>query len=139
MRADWGRMSDADALNIKAVHDGRICALTVSGTLDVATAAEFLEQVAGLVDDRTERFVLDLAGLAFLDCSGARALMVATYAAPDGCPVIIRSISPPVARVLDLLSLDLSHPWQELSEGLADHGAPVQQAQAADPKALDGG
>jgi anti-anti-sigma regulatory factor len=85
------------------------------------------------VDDRTERFVLDLAGLAFLDCDGARALVMATYAAPDGCPVIIRSISLPAARLLDLLSLDLWHPWQEPSEGLEDHGTPVQQAQPAGP------
>ena len=136
MRADWGRMTDADALTIKTVHDGRICALTLSGTLDFATAAEFLERVAEAVDDRTERFVLDLAGLGFVDCDGARALVMAKYAVPDSCPVIIRSISPPVAGLLDLLSLNLWHPWRELSEALEHHGTPVQQAQPAGPTAL---
>jgi anti-anti-sigma factor len=122
MRADWGRMADAGALTIKAVHDGRICALTLNGALDLTTAAEFLEHVARAVDDRTERFVLDLAGLAFLDCAGARALVMATYAAPSGCPVIVRSVSPPAARLIDLLNLDLRHLWQEPSAGLEDYG-----------------
>ena len=106
-------MADAAALTVKAVHDGRICALTLSGELDLTTAAEFLEHVARAVDDRTERFVLDLAGLAFLDCTGARALVLAAYAAPSGCPVIIRSISPLAARLIGLLDLDLRHLWQE--------------------------
>ena len=72
-------MTDAGALTIKAVRDRRICVLTLRGALDVTTAAEFLEHVAQAVDDRTERFVLDLAGLAFLDCAGARALVLAAY------------------------------------------------------------
>jgi anti-anti-sigma factor len=110
------------ALTIKTVHDGRICALTVSGALDLTTAAEFLEHVARAVDDRTERFVLDLAGLAFLDCAGARALVMAAYAAPSGCPVIVRSVGPPAARLIDLLDLDLQHLWQDPSAGLEYYG-----------------
>jgi anti-anti-sigma factor len=84
----------ADALTITTARDARICALTLSGDLDLITPAEFLEHVAQVIDDRTERFVLDLAGLTFLDCSGARALMLATGTAPSDCPVIVRSISP---------------------------------------------
>jgi anti-anti-sigma factor len=99
--------------------------------LDLTTATEFLEHVARAVDDRTERFVLDLAGLAFLDCAGARALVLATYAAPSGCPVIVRSVSPPAARLmdlldldlrLDLLDLDLRRLWQDPGAGLEDYG-----------------
>lgn len=129
-------MPDANALTITTVHDGRICALTLSGDLDLTTAAEFLEHVAQVVDDRTERFVLDLAGLAVLDCTGARALAMAADTAPSGCPVIIRSISPLAARLIDLLNLDLRHLWPEPSAGLEDYGTPVQQGQPADPTAL---
>jgi anti-anti-sigma factor len=131
-------MTDADALTIKAGHDGRICALTLSGALDLTTAAGFLEHVAQVVDDRTERFVLDLAGLAFLDCTGARALAMATDTAPSGCPVIIRSISPFAARLIELLGLDLRHLWQEPSAGLEDPGTPVRLAQPAAPTARSG-
>jgi anti-anti-sigma factor len=129
-------MTDAGALTIQIVHDGRICALTLSGALDLTTAAGFLEHVARALDDCTERFVLDMAGLAFLDCAGARALVLAAYAAPSGCPVIVRSISPLAARLIDLLNLDLWHQWQEPSAGLEGYGMPVQQAQPARRTAL---
>lgn len=115
-------MTNVSALTIKTVRDGRVCALTLSGVLDLTTAAGFLEHVAWAVDDRTERFVLDLAGLAFLDCAGVRTLVMAAYAAPSGCPVIVRSVSPLVARLLDLLDLDLQHLSQEPSTDLEDCG-----------------
>ena len=131
-------MTDAVVLTIKTAHDGRICTLTLSGGLDFTTAAGFLEHVARAVDDRTERFVLDLAGLAFLDCAGARALVLAAYAAPSGCPVIVRSVSPLAARLLDLLNMDLQHLSQDPSTDLEDHGPPVRRAQPAGPTALSG-
>jgi anti-anti-sigma factor len=129
-------MTDAVVLTIKTAHDGRICAFTLSGDLDFTTAAGFLEHVARAVDDRTERFVLDLAGLAHLDCTGARALVLAAYTAPDGCPVIVRSISPSAARLLDLLNLDLRHLWQEPTADLEKDRTPVRQAQPAGPTVL---
>ncbi len=129
-------MTDAVVLTIKTAHDGRICALTLSGTLDFTTAAGFLEHVAQAVDDRTERFVLDLAGLAHLDCTGARALVLAAYTAPDGCPVIVRSISPPAAQLLDLLDLDVRQLWDEPGAGLEEVRTRVRQAQPADPTVL---
>jgi anti-anti-sigma factor len=119
-------MTDAVVLTVKTAHDGRICALTLSGALDVTTAAGFLEHVAQAVDDRTERFVLDLAGLAYLDCAGARALVLAACTAPDGCPVIVRSISPLAARLLDLLNLDVRHLWQDTSADLAHALVPAR-------------
>lgn len=111
-------MNDAGPLTVKTARDGRICVLTLVGDLDIIAAAEFLEHVARVVDDRTERLVLDLAGLMFLDCAGARALAQATYLAPSGCPVIICSLSPPARRVLDLMGLKLEHPRQEPDKGL---------------------
>lgn len=75
-------MNDPNALTIKTARDGQICAFILGGDLDVLAAAEFLEHVARAVDDRTERLVLDLAGLTFLDCAGARALANITYLGP---------------------------------------------------------
>jgi anti-anti-sigma factor len=117
-------MNDANALTIKTARDGQICAFILGGDLDFLAAAEFLEHVARAVDDRTERLVLDLAGLTFLDCAGARALANATYLAPSGCPVIICSLSPPARRVLDLLGLKLERPRQEPDKGLEHHVMP---------------
>jgi hypothetical protein len=54
-------------------------------------------QAASAVDSRTERLVLDLAALTFLDCAGAAALAMAAGFAPAVCPVIIRSLNPGAA------------------------------------------
>jgi anti-anti-sigma factor len=97
---------DVRALTIKAVRDGPVCTLILSGDLDFPATGGFLEQAALAVDDRTERLVYDLAGVTFLDCAGVRALSIAARLAPGGCPVIIRSLSPMARRIAELLDLD---------------------------------
>jgi anti-anti-sigma factor len=97
------------ALAIKAVRAGPVSTLTLRGDLDLGAVSELLIRAAAAVDSRTERLVLDLAGLTFLDCAGARALAMAAGFAPAGCPVILRSLHPGAARVLDLLGLDLEN------------------------------
>jgi hypothetical protein len=61
---------------------------------------------------------------------------MAAYAAPSGCPVIVRSLSPLAARLIDLLDLDLRHQWQEPTAGLEEDRTPVRQTQPAGPTAL---
>jgi anti-anti-sigma factor len=100
---------DEHALTIKIVRDGLVCVLILGGDLDLSETGEFLEQAALAVDNRTERLVLDLAGMTFLDCAGVRALAMAASFAPSGCPVIIRSASPMARRILELLDLDLEN------------------------------
>ncbi len=51
--------------------------------------------------------MFDLVRLDFLDCVGARALAETAQSVPVGCPVIVRAVSPPAARLLGLLALDL--------------------------------
>ena len=104
------------ALTIKTSRDGPVCTLTLSGDLDFSQADGFLQQAAQAVDGRTERLVLDLAGVRFLDCAGVRALALATRFVPRGCPVVVRSLSPVARRILELVGLDLEHP-AELSPG----------------------
>jgi anti-anti-sigma factor len=97
---------DADDLTVKIVRDGAVCTLILHGDLDLGAAGEFLQHAARVLDDRIERLVLDLAGVTFLDCAGVRALAIATCFAPSGCPVIIRSLSPPARRIIELLGID---------------------------------
>lgn len=94
------------ALTVKTVRDGPVCALILSGDLGLSETDGFLGQAALAVDNRTERLVLDLAGVTFLDCAGVRALAMAASFAPSGCPVIICSLSPMARRILKLLDLD---------------------------------
>src|SRR5256885_14661191 len=100
------------ALTIRAVRDGPVRTLILRGELDLCEGGGLLRRAAITVDGQTERLVLDMAGVTFLDCSGARALAVAASFAPAGCPVIIRSLNPEVRRVLDLLHLDLENPGE---------------------------
>ena len=95
------------ALTVKTVRDGPVCALILNGDLGLSETDGFLGPAALAVDNRTERLVLDLAGVTFLDCAGVRALAMAASFAPSGCPVIIRSLSPMARRILELLGLDV--------------------------------
>ena len=94
-------------LTVKAVRDGPVCALILSSNLDFSETAGFLVQAALAVGNRIERLVLDLAGVTFLDCAGVGALAMAASFAPNGCPVIIRSLSPMARRILELLDLNV--------------------------------
>jgi hypothetical protein len=53
---------DVHALTIEAVRDGPVCTLLLRGDLDLSGASGFLTQAALVIDDRTDRLVLDLAG-----------------------------------------------------------------------------
>jgi anti-anti-sigma factor len=108
---------DADDLTVQTVRDGAVCTLILGGDLDFVTAGEFLQQAARVLDDRVERFVLDLAGVTFLDCAGVRALAIATCFVPGGCPVIIRSLSPPARRIITVLGLDDIENLRRLTTG----------------------
>ena len=100
---------DAHALTVKTVRDGPVCTLILGGDLDFLASAGVVEHAARVVDDQIERFVLDLAGLTFLDCAGVRALVTAMSFAPSGCPVIIRALSRPARRMIELLDLHLEN------------------------------
>ncbi len=109
---------EIDDLTVRTVRDGAVCTLILAGVLDLLAAAGFLQHAARVLDDRIERLVLDLAGVTFLDCAGVRALAIATCFAPDGCPVIIRSLSPPARRIITVLGTDDIENLRRLAAGL---------------------
>jgi anti-anti-sigma factor len=108
---------DVDDLTVQTVRDGAVCTLILRGALDLLAAGEFLQQAARVLDDRIERLVLDLAGVTFLDCAGVRALAIATCFAPDGCPVIIRSLSLPARRIITVQGIDDIENLRRLTTG----------------------
>lgn len=141
---------DEHALTIKTVRDGPVCALILTGDLDLSETDGFLGQATLAVDNRTERLVLDLAAVTFLDCAGVRALAMAASFAPDGCPVIIRALSPMARRTLELLDLDVENirqagpgpratrrawAWQPVSRHLARRSRAVLAATEGDADA----
>lgn len=100
------------SLMVTVAHEGRSCVLTITGDLDVLSADTLVSTVTGLVgglDGQADQVVLDLAGLTFLDIAGARALVAAVQAVPDGHPTTVRSISPIARRLLSVLGWSLGH------------------------------
>jgi anti-sigma B factor antagonist len=100
----------SDYLKVRLERYEQVCVLAASGEMDIgssATFTEFVEGVAAAMKPRPSRVILDLSGLRFIDCSGARALGAVARSAPGRPPVIVRSVRPPVRRVLDLMGLDL--------------------------------
>ena len=89
-----------------AIRDGTICTIIIIGDLDLYEMRNFLYQAAIAIDDRTERLVLDLAEVTFLDCAGLRALAIAASFMPAGRPVLLRSLSLPARRLFALIGLD---------------------------------
>ncbi|MBV9206103.1 MAG: STAS domain-containing protein [Actinobacteria bacterium] len=96
-------------LSVQVDRYGLMCVLTVHGELDcgsVKTFTEFTDGVAAMTP-QPRRIVLDLSGLRFADCAGARALAAVARAQPGRCPVVVRSVRPAVRRVLDLMAVDV--------------------------------
>ena len=100
-------MVKAGYLKVETARHGLVCVLAVTGELDLFTAADLAESAAAALRTPAGRFVLELSRLSFIDCCGVRALATMTRAVPAGCPVIVRSVSPAVRRVLDLMGVNL--------------------------------
>ena len=94
-------------LTVRITRKGQICTLAVSGELDIATTHVLARRAAEALRLPTERLIIDLSGLQFIDVCGARGLADVTHAAPPGCPVLVRGAAGPVRRILDLLALPL--------------------------------
>jgi anti-anti-sigma factor len=91
-------------LRVRVERDVGVCVLAVSGELDIATTPELVQQAAAVLDTPPVRLVLDLSGLEFIDCAGARALAEVVDAMPAACPVTVASMSCMAQRVLGVLA-----------------------------------
>jgi anti-anti-sigma factor len=98
-------------LNVAIRQQGRICVLSVSGELDIATAPILAGQAAAL-HGLAGRLIVDLSGLEFMDGQGARALAAVTSAVPPGCPVLVRGLTRRFRKVFDILALPLERPGE---------------------------
>lgn len=110
-----------DYLWLWADRCGRATVLRVRGELDVVTADLFIATAASELRQATGPVSVDLSFLDFLDCAGARALEAVVRAIPPWRLTEVRGIRPPVARLLELIGMDLSVPTRvpSLAEWLA--------------------
>lgn len=97
-------------LTVTAMREGRVCILAAGGEVDIATAPTLTQQAAAALRQPTERLIIDLSRLEFIDGCGVRALAAATRAVPPGCPVLVRGAGRRIRKVLDLLAVTLKRP-----------------------------
>lgn len=118
-----------DYLKIRFDRYDQVCVLAVDGEMDMDSSGTFTEFTQGVTEAMgplPRRIVMDLSGLRFIDCCGARALAAMTGPAPGRPEVVVRSVRPAVQRVLDLLDLGLPGTGPDLPgpgpdrRGLAD-------------------
>jgi len=88
----------------------RATVLRVRGELDVVTADRFIAAAASELRQATGPVSIDLSFLDYLDCAGARALEAVVRALPPWRLTEVRGIQRPVARLLELIGMDLSVP-----------------------------
>jgi anti-sigma B factor antagonist len=91
-----------------AVCGGAEPIVTVSGELDISTAAELREFLLGVIHRDGPRLALDLGSVTFMDCAGINVLLGARRRAQLECGwVHVIRASPRVRRLLALLGLEL--------------------------------
>jgi anti-anti-sigma factor len=97
------------SFSIDSVKYGRQCHLAISGEVDLSVADDLAQfAIRRLEDADTERLVIDLDAVTFIDCAGLGALVEVHNASGRGDKdVAVRNVSPRVRRLLSLTGLDL--------------------------------
>lgn len=90
---------------IEVTWDGVVATVTVTGELDITTAPGLMERLLQVAEARSERLVLDLGGLTFVDVAGARVLHETYQLLQAGCPVILRAPRPSARKIFELTGL----------------------------------
>lgn len=79
---------------------------TVRGELDCSTAPGLAERLGEVIEIvRPRRLILDLAGVPFLDCAGARAIARVQARMDTGGQVVLRSLQPVPGKVIKITGL----------------------------------
>jgi anti-anti-sigma factor len=80
---------------------------TLVGELDLANSPLLRDELLAALDAGLDELTLDLAGLTFVDSSGLAVLVVVhKRAAEAGTAFRLRSVTAPVARVIEACGLD---------------------------------
>lgn len=100
-------MADVDpmtGIEISSAHEANgAVVFTVTGDLDLMTAAPLREAVAAALRAGERRMIFELGGLRFIDSAGL-AVLIEASASTDS--VQLRSASPAVRRAIELTGLD---------------------------------
>ncbi len=85
-----------------ALVDGTV-RVSLQGELDLASTRQVEEHFAAIDEQAPLRVVVDLSGLAFIDSSGLRMLLLADARAREhGYELVLRAAEEPVQRVFEM-------------------------------------
>lgn len=85
----------------------QLIVLQPQGRLDLQGGMALEKQLAGLVPQRHDLWVIDLAQVDFMDSSGLVALVTGLKAArQSGCRLVLCNVQPPVRLIFELTQLD---------------------------------
>ena len=80
--------------------------VAVYGEIDFFTAPALSARLGEVIEvARPRRLILDLGGVRFLDCAGARAVAGARAALPECCQVELRLLRPMPRKVFEITGL----------------------------------
>src|SRR5215467_5980592 len=94
-------------LTISVSPEPGYVAVSVAGEIDMATAAQFREQLASVISGGAQRVVVDLARVTFMASAGVAVLMgTHRVLAGQSGSLVLASPSPAAGRVLSLAGVD---------------------------------
>ncbi len=99
-----------DYLWVWADRNGRHAALKIRGELDAVTAGRFAAEAFRELRQAPGPVTVDLSFVDFIDAAGARVLQAVLDAVPPWRLTGVSGIQPAVARLLELIGMDLSAP-----------------------------
>jgi anti-sigma B factor antagonist len=89
-----------------AEHDG-VAEVSVRGEIDIHTCGDLETTLTRLADSGVRTVMLDFAGVAFIDSSGLRVLVIGHKALRDqGGSLVVTNPSASTARLLEVTGLD---------------------------------
>ena len=94
-------------MKLKSQHSGNILVIrAISDRIDAASAIQFKERMREIIEKPSERVLLDLSNVLFLDSSGLGALVAVMKALGPVRRLELSGLTPTVEKVLRLTRMD---------------------------------
>lgn len=96
-------MNEWDVVFDRGTEPTGLPVLAVAGEVDLAVAERFAAELSAVIAEAQHAAVVDLSGVAFIDSSGVRELLLANRRTVEaGGMLVLRAPSPACRRVLEI-------------------------------------
>lgn len=93
-------------VEVQGLAEDGVLTVTIRGELDAASIPALYGCLAQTLQGRPRLIVFDLAGVGFMDCAAAAAIIRICHALPGGPRLVLRHPRPVVRRLLSLTGFD---------------------------------